>query len=567
MTLVTTLRRIVGLAALSGMTQFILSEYGAAQRREPTASLDQYGGYSDLRVSDKATAFFSVKKLGSRWVLVTPDGHVFWLRAVYGVDITDGGEAYVKSLKHKYNNPGSIPWWPYVGQTAKRLKRWGFNAFGEYSSPYAFPVPTFGRRESNSEKLPFIRMINPALYAKQWFGVKDVMYGTDPAVTPGLWRAGGFPDVFDPAFERAAKHFARDKEMFPHLGLLTESAWLIGTSLDDRDYLFGFGPTQEFGGSHMHLGWLVAATRPSQTGNPEIWRGATKGVAYTDIKAYSKYAFRDFLRDKYRMVEALNTAWGAKYTSWESDGGWPHGRGVLDESGRNPWLGKDFNSLKDSGPQVRADLDEWLGTVADRYFSVIASAIRSVDPNHLVFSPAALSTRAHAKVLEAAGRYCDVLQVEGPWDTDTMYDRAYRIAKKPFYIWTTFMSHQDSPLAGTKLHGWQSSNFSTQEARGQAYASFVRRILNFRASDGMFPFVGLDWWAWTDKITGGENNNFGLVSGRDNAYDGREAVVAAGRDPWGYPTGGEAKNYGDFLSAVSRANESVLPALKSQVGK
>jgi hypothetical protein len=32
------------------------------------------------------------------------------------------------------------------------------------------------------------------------------------------------------------------------------------------------------------------------------------------------------------------------------------------------------------------------------------------------------------------------------------------------------------------------------------------------------------------------------------------AVVAPGTDPWGYPTGGEEKNYGNFLDDVRTAN-------------
>jgi hypothetical protein len=271
------------------------------------------------------------------------------------------------------------------------------------------------------------------------------------------------------------------------------------------------------------------------------------------------------LRNKYTTVAGLNAAWGSRYTSWDSDGGWPHGKGVLDESGRSPWLGKDFYSLRDTPPAVKADLDVWVGHIAGRYFSVVAAAMRRVDPNHLVFSPAALSTRAHPKVLEAAGRHCDVLQVEGPWDSDAMYDRAYMLARRPLFIWTTFMAHADSPLARSKGKAWAHVNSPTQGARGEAYAKFVQRLLNFRASDGSHPFVGLDWWAWTDKITGGESNNFGLVTNLDNAYDGKEAVRTRSRDHWGYPAGGESADYGDFITAVTGANQSVIKTLKPRL--
>ena len=36
-----------------------------------------------------------------------------------------------------------------------------------------------------------------------------------------------------------------------------------------------------------------------------------------------------------------------------------------------------------------------------------------------------------------------------------------------------------------------------------------------------------------------ERANWGLVTPRDNAYDGKEAVEVRGKDRWGYCTGGE----------------------------
>ena len=47
----------------------------------------------------------------------------------------------------------------------------------------------------------------------------------------------------------------------------------------------------------------------------------------------------------------------------------------------------------------------------------------------------------------------------------------------------------------------------------------------------------------------------------DNAYDGKESVVTRSVDAWGYPTGGEERNYGDSLTAVTRASKSVWEAL------
>jgi hypothetical protein len=71
--------------------------------------------------------------------------------------------------------------------------------------------------------------------------------------------------------------------------------------------------------------------------------------------------------------------------------------------------------------------------------------------------------------------------------------------------------------------------------------------------------IGLKWWAWLDSW--GEKSNWGLVSFLDNAYDGKEAIMAPGVDPWGYPTGKESANYGDFLDPVTNANQLIYQTL------
>jgi hypothetical protein len=55
------------------------------------------------------------------------------------------------------------------------------------------------------------------------------------------------------------------------------------------------------------------------------------------------------------------------------------------------------------------------------------------------------------------------------------------------------------------------------------------------------------------------------VSFLDNAYDGKEAVRAPGTDPWGYTTGGEEKDYGDFISSVRAAHQRLVADLVDAV--
>jgi hypothetical protein len=506
------------------------------------SSLDQFGGDPELGRFEK-TGRFRLVRTGPRHLFASPEGHGFWLKACYGVDITDGGQTFVDALHAKYGTDPTYPvwgyWFAFTAQAVRYLRHYGFNALGEYTSNYAMPFDTNNRGRGNSEKMPFIGIANTAHYGKVKYGVKDVMHGVDTSVTPGLWRVEGFPDVFDPAFAKAADAL---------IGAV-DNPWLIAMTTDDRDYLFGFGPTREFNGWHNHLGWQAAASRPTQETNPRF------KATYTDKTVYTKLAFRDFLRAKYRSLEQLNAAWGSAYDTWESDGrAWPTGKGVLDESGRSPWLGRDFYLAKDARPNVRADLDAFVGAIADKYFSVVVGTLRRKAPNHLVFGPATISPGAHAEILKAAGKWCDAVQFSQ--EGVAAFRRGFSLARKPFFVWTTFMSQADSPLAGRK--GWEGFDLPSQTDRGRAYAEFIRQLVAFQGDDGSYPCVGIDWWAYCDKVTGGEANNFGLVTTRDNPYDGRAARRARGKDAWGNPTGGEGGDYGDFLGAVKAANESVV---------
>ena len=68
-----------------------------------------------------------------------------------------------------------------------------------------------------------------------------------------------------------------------------------------------------------------------------------------------------------------------------------------------------------------------------------------------------------------------------------------------------------------------------------------------------------DFWSWADH--GPEKTNWGLVTSRDNAYDGKEATIALGHNRWDYPTGGEKADYGDFLTAITAVNQSAYREL------
>lgn len=517
---------------------------------------DRYGGVA-VQI-DEPNPSFRVEKVGTRWVFVTPEGNPFWLLGVFNVgptgSVDDLGDSYLNRIRRKY---GDLYGWGE--HTVKRLRSWGFNALAEYTGHYLLPTKSPYSDWSNPEKMAFVALMRPSYYGlmNKWSYApapfKDLIAGTDPTTYKG-WRGNGLPDVFDPNFEAYIVGWSKASQ--PEV---LKSPWLIGIATDDADNLVGFGPGPEVPAPrlHPHIGWLVLATNFEQKANPGL------GVTYADPKVYSKYALRDFLKTKYGTLEALNAAWGSNYTSLDSDGGWPAGRGLLDENGRHSWVGRDYGKLADAAPAVRADLDEFLYQYARKYFSTVAGCVRQYAPKKLVFGPATLNGwggLTRKEILRAAGEFVDVLQV-GISSQQVLELTARYAGDKPIVTWEGWPANPDSAL-------WRYSNPEgatpkTQQERAEKYAERVKFLFNAQTSAGVKPIVGLKWWAWVDSW--GEKTNWGLVSFLDNAYDGKEAVRAPGKDSRGYPTGGEERDYGDFLSLVRQTNTAVLEELRQEL--
>jgi len=529
-------------------------------------TLDSYGGLVNATSPAGASSFFRVEKSGNRWLLVSPAGNYMWMLSVQDINITAAGSSYTNAVKAKYgSNP--LTW---AKQTARRMLGWGFNTLGEESISNMFPLPTTEAGTGNPVQLPFIRALGTSQLALQSaYLVKDIVGGTNPTYYTG--PRDHFPDVCDPNFKAAAQEVVEEMTQ-TFRQPLDVSPWLLGVTMDDADNLLGFKSASQ----SPNLGWITAVTAPTQTQNSDF------NITYTDPTVYTKQAWAAFLENKYGSVGNLNAAWGSNYTSFGSDGGWGVGSGLLDEDGRHTgWIGKDYTTLKNTNPNTAADMDNFLEFgVAETYFSVQGDAIRSALPNHLVFAPDALWADARPEVLRAAGRHCDAIQILLPLDQSTSVAQAASelvgayeaiagygtsctdCKATPIYIYIDMTAHNDSPFAGIPSLG--TVDFATQQARGTAYSAVATALFNSQASDGAFPIMGVNWWGWRDTDTQSEHANWGLVTDLDNAYDGQENRVATGSDAWGYLTGHEAHDFGDFISSVAIANWGLLKTLQAQ---
>jgi hypothetical protein len=554
------------------------------------AETDEYGGALSNPSPSGATGFFRVEKdVNQRWWFVTPAGNRFWMRACQIA--SSGGITpanWAKLGAGKYHADNAPPEYHtevsqqrnYAKHQNRRLLNWGFNYLGWASGSYNKPVGTTSWvHPGNPVKIPFSRGGLVGSYAMQnkfaasYDATMDIIAGCNPVV----FNTGVLPDVYAPQFaeyyrivageaydvhpatpERTAAYRGTGGFAYggwPHPGLVDEP-WLIGCMYDENDSFMGLGPGPEFaaktvrGTVHPHISWLCLITKPTQTINPHSsWN-------YRDTKCYSKHALKDFLIARYTTIENLNAAWGSFYTQWETDGLLG---GFVDEDGTSPYLsGVDDKDLSGVSPAFQADLNSFLENWADTLYGAIESAYRAACPNHLLFSTNHLNAwqgMTRREILRGMAPHIDVLIINyNHWSEplNEIVRETYDEVGKPIICWKTMLGQADSAMSAYPRDE-STGNYVTQELRGLAYERAVKLMFDAQGSNGDHPIIGCDWWMWVDKYSG-ENANFGLVTPSDNAYDGREAVMAAGADPWGYQTGGEAADYGDFISSVVRLN-------------
>ena len=184
----------------------------------------------------------------------------------------------------------------------------------------------------------------------------------------------------------------------------------------------------------------------------------------------------------------------------------------------------------------------FLRLVAERYFSVTTDAIRRADPNHMVLGCrfAGGPSGVHPVVMEAAGKYCDIVSFNHyPWaDLDRnvvlnskssptpvleLYRDAHAAAKKPLLLTEWSFPALDTGRPCTYGAG---QRFRTQAERVQATELYAKTLLSLPF------FVGYSYFRWLDQPAAGiskyfpENTNYGLVSEEGVPYRGLVEMFA-----------------------------------------
>lgn len=223
---------------------------------------------------------------------------------------------------------------------------------------------------------------------------------------------------------------------------------------------------------------------------------------------------------------------------WYGDWGW--------YTGHAPLLLDEYSKLRDSAPgkqrlaeflkcAYRKDINEFMrvrgaeakearevfaGIVAEEYFSVITGYIRKYDPNHLILG-VRFACHAPEAVLEACGKYCDVISVNyycKDMKVDKqLFDNYYFLGRKPVMI-TEFSYRAMENRSGDKNTRGADVTVETQEDRKTGFNKYVTQMME------MPYLVGYHWFMYFDQSPqgrsfDGENSNYGIVDIHDKEYE------------------------------------------------
>jgi len=218
-----------------------------------------------------------------------------------------------------------------------------------------------------------------------------------------------------------------------------------------------------------------------------------------DKGSYGKKRLLLFLKEKYSSIYQLNRVWGSSYLTFDK---------LSDE--------KEIKLPRKILEELRSG---FLKIIADYYYKTITKIIREIDPNHLIFTDR-YANSVPEEVLEAAGKYCDVIALNyyKPGSTiDTNFLNALAFySRKPVLI-TEFTIRAKENSSGLKNSKGVNNTVNTQKERAERY-------LNYAETFSKLPYIiGFHWFQFFDepregRYFDGEDSNYGIVDIEGRPY-------------------------------------------------
>ncbi len=432
---------------------------------------DEFGGWTK-GPTHQATGFFRTEKIDEKWWLITPGGRLFWAHSINAVGehdytpIEDRETWFADAIwqqpafepfrrqapgkvvrgSYKDRQPRTFSFhqanllrkygddWQarYAGLAHQRLRSWGFNAIGTWTSPDIW--------RDAKPRTPYFILLDT--------GRSRTIDGST-----GFWRK--FPDPFDSNF---AQDVGKKLSELADRGVTTDP-WCIGFYVDNEN-------------TWKHDTYLAEASLESPADQP------------------AKVALIEQLRQKYKGIESLNTAWGTQHESWDA---------LLAHRGMPP-----------KSDAATADMRIFYAAAADAYFAKCRAVIKGLAPHHLYLG-CRFPYQVNHLVTEAAKRSCDVMSVNW-YQYDVTGFEVPGGLDLPLIIGEFHFGALDRGLFHPGL-----KRTENQSARAAAYQRFVRSALEHP------NVVGTTWFKYSDEPCTGrwldtENYQIGFLDVCDTPY-------------------------------------------------
>ena len=485
-------------------------------------------------LSPQATGFYHVESIdGVDWV-IDPHGRDMTIRGIDHVrpngwkDRNLGYDVYGRFVETNY--PSREAW---VAETLDRLGDWGFNVLANHCDEPLLRGRTMPHTIT--------------LYLGGKFGAKATE-DPDRWITPWSGPSTGIPNVFHPDFERAIRERACEL-CAPERG----NPWLLGWFLDNELKWWGIADN---GRKDLALFDTVAALPPEHSARKVL----EKFVADFNAEAQRRGESSGCKGHKENPVDLVNPIENNSAFS------------------ATPRL-----FVENTGEEVRA---AFLRHFAERYFSVLCSAIREADPDHMILGCrfAGPFSQVHPVLWEVCGKYCDIVSFNCyPWaDIDQgivldgkggrpvaeLFAEIHGWAGKPLLV--TEWSFPALDTGRPCLYG-AGQRFRTQAERARAAEFFARLLSSLPFMAGHVFFMFLDQPASGISETFREDSNYGLINEFGVPYPELTAALrsanrkAAALHAEGTISRGDAEN-ADF-SATKGRKDNLTSIPQSQQSK
>ena len=268
---------------------------------------------------------------------------------------------------------------------------------------------------------------------------------------------------------------------------------------------------------------------------------AHQGTGHTDFKASVMPVFDpgfQLFADKYvkeKTAQVKNDPWLLGYFS---DNELNFANDVLKRILKFPVSDPSYIAAKawadknaiDLSNLTKADEDKFLEYYVERYYSIVSSAIRKADPNHLLLTSRLHGPDKNRKVMfKIAGKYSDIISYNyyKSWYPETkVTDMWVEESGRPFMITEWYAKGMDSDMPNETGWGW---TVKTQADRGNYYQNFALGLLANKNC------VGWQWFKYMD--------NDPMAKADPSNRDSNKGIVT-----WDY------KLYSDLPNAIKELN-------------